>query len=400
MKRVAIVYGTGAATPAEIISSLDDLADPVFVLPDAEQESDLAEFLSEFATVATFDRVPELEPQGVLTFSDFQMERAAELADLLELPFHSPATAHNMTRKFLQRSILNRHGIGHTATALILDRATAEVAAEQVPLPGVLKPNRGFGGTDTYLVESRAQLLELVEQLIGRSSVTQNEGYVLEELIIGLDMEPPWGNYVSVESVVHAGNISHLGITGKLALAAPFREQGSYLPVRTDGFDEEAVLDMTGKALAALEVGDSICHTEIKITPDGPRIIEVNGRLGHPIFDLFQRAHGVDLIRTAAELALGLQPSLKLDDCQDVVYHYFGLPPVSARELCEIPRTGALRAREEVEHLALLIRAPAPLDWRRGFQERVYTCSGRVRDHAALAGFLHQVDEVLGIRYR
>ncbi|AVT28439.1 hypothetical protein C6361_01790 [Plantactinospora sp. BC1] len=399
MERIAVVYDVGAATPTEILGSLDGLAEPVFVLPDSEQGSELAELISDFAAVTTFDTVLDHRPRGVLTFSDYQLEPAANLAERLGVPFHSPEAALNITRKFRQRSILNERGVDPTPTTLLTSLAAAAAVAGQIPLPAVLKPNRGFGGTNTYLVESTEELLTLAERLFGAEEVAPDDGYVAEGLIAGVDVAPPWGNYVSVESMVRGGEISHIGITGKLALTPPFREQGSYLPARTDAFDADAVLALTTNALTALGVGDSICHTEVKLTPDGPRIIEVNGRLGHPIYDLFKRAHRVDLIRVAAQLALGERPAIRLHPSRDVVYHYFGLPPVGAWKLSEISGLGQLRARGEVEQVSLLIKPPSSLDWRRGFQERIYTCIGRTDNHAALADFASRIDDILGIRY-
>ncbi|WP_157934912.1 ATP-grasp domain-containing protein [Mycobacteroides abscessus] len=399
MDRIAIVYDVGAATPTEILTSLENMAEPIFVLPESEQNGELANLLSDFATVASFESITKFDLQGVLTFSDYQLERAAKLAYKLGLPFHSREAAANITRKFRQRTILNERGVDSTATALLTDAASAAIAAKTVPLPGVVKPNRGFGGTNTYLVESVDEFAKLVDKILDDNTLYPDEGYVLETLITGADIEPPWGNYISVESVVYAGEINHLDITGKLALAPPFREQGSFLPARTDLFDESTVLELTSKALAALDVGDSICHTEIKLTDGGPRIIEVNGRLGHPIYDLFKRAHNIDLIQVAACVALGMEPSIKIGPCEKVVYHYFGLPPVGVSFLDSIPGIEQLRAQPEVDQLALLIQPPSLLDWRRGFQERIYTCTGSVPNHQAISDFVTRIDEVLAISY-
>lgn len=51
----------------------------------------------------------------------------------------------------------------------------------------------------------------------------------------------------------------------------------------------------------------------MRLTATGPRIIEVNGRIGGDLIgNLVLLATGIDLPRAAADLALGLQPDLTL----------------------------------------------------------------------------------------
>ncbi|MCX4716544.1 hypothetical protein OG818_12105 [Streptomyces virginiae] len=57
--------------------------------------------------------------------------------------------------------------------------------------------------------------------------------------------------------------------------------------------------------MAALGIRTGITHTELKVTPRGPRLIEVNGRLGGGIQDLSFSAMDLDLTGYAARTALG-----------------------------------------------------------------------------------------------
>lgn len=394
MDRVAIVYDVGGATPTDILTSLDNLVEPVFVLPDSERNSQVADMLSDLVPVARCDETAAFKPKGITTFSDFQLETTALLAEELGLPFHSPSAARNLTRKHRQRTILNEHGIGDTPTVLITDADSARRAADLVPLPGVLKPDKGVGATHTYPVDSREELLRLVTSLVGAG-----EGYVLEARIPGEHVEEPWGHFVSVESAVHDGGIQHLGVTGKFALSPPFREHGGYLPARAGSVDIPAVLDLTTRALTALEAGSSVCHTEVMLTEDGPRIIEVNGRLGGNIHDLFLRAHCLDLIQLATSLALGEPPRIEPSSSDQVVFHYYGLAPMRARRLVAVNGLAAVRALPTVDRMDLRVKPSSTLDWRHGFLERIYACAGRVRDHEELADFVGRIDELLEIEY-
>jgi hypothetical protein len=398
MRRVAVVYDLGA-TPMDILTSLDEVAEPVFVLPQSEHNRKVADALRDVAEVVDVDGLVESKPDGITTFSDFQMDTTARLAESLGLPFHSPTVARDITRKHRQRRILNAHGVGNVATALVVDRDSAVRALDTVGLPAVLKPNRGVGGMNTYVVESPEELMRLVARLVREGVRADDDGYVLEARLVPTRVEEPWGGFVSVESLISGGRVRHLGVTGKFALGPPLRERGGYVPPLPGMVDEAALFDLTGRALSALGACDSVCHTEIMITEAGPEIIEVNGRAGGNIQDLFLRGHDVNLIELAARVALGEDPEVRPAAVDGVVFHYFGLAPTSARRLDAAPGLDAARALPEVDLLDLRVPVGSTLDWRRGFMERIYACRGRILDHDELAVFLPRLERLLDMRY-
>jgi biotin carboxylase len=399
LPRVAIVYDIGAAVPIDILADLDGIAEPVFVLPDTEHGRHVAGLLVDLAEVCDVDGVGARRPDGITTFSDFQLDTTARLATDLGLPFHSPGAAADITRKFRQRTLLNAAGVGPVPTALVTDARSAAAALAAVPLPAVLKPNRGVGGTDTYPIDAGDELWRLLDRLPGLSSAAPDDGYVLESRLVAAPVEDPWAGFVSVESVVHGGDVEHVGVTGKFGICPPFRERGGYVPPRPGEVDQTAVFDLAGRALAALRVGDSVCHTEIMLTADGPRIIEVNGRAGGHVVDLFRRGYGISLIELAARLALGEKPDLTRTEPAGVAYHCFGIAPAAATRLVQATGLAAARDLPEVERLDLTVDIGSFLDWRRGFRERIYTCRGTVNSHDELAAFLPRLERLLGLAY-
>ncbi|MGX1127902.1 hypothetical protein RKD49_000092 [Streptomyces glaucescens] len=67
----------------------------------------------------------------------------------------------------------------------------------------------------------------------------------------------------------------------------------------------EEVTGLTTRALDALGVRYGITHTELKLTADGPRVIEVNGRLSGHLNLMSRRVCGGDVVRFGGLLALG-----------------------------------------------------------------------------------------------
>ena len=141
----------------------------------------------------------------------------------------------------------------------------------------------------------------------GHSSTATAPDMVLEEYIA--DTAPCLGegfaNYLSVESVVSAGVVEHFAVTGRFPLAPPFRETGFFIPADLTPTQRAAALDVASAAVRAVGVETGCLHTEIKFTPDGPRVIEVNGRLGGGVPLILEMATGASAPRLAMEVALG-----------------------------------------------------------------------------------------------
>lgn len=87
----------------------------------------------------------------------------------------------------------------------------------------------------------------------------------------------------------------------------------------------DAVLSVVTEAHAALGIRTGLTHTELRLTPTGPRVVEVNGRLGGDFIPLLGAlATGVDLVAAACDIALGRTPDLTptRDRCAEVTFVY------------------------------------------------------------------------------
>ncbi|MEU8264348.1 hypothetical protein AB0C02_27470 [Micromonospora sp. NPDC048999] len=292
MTRIVVVYDVGAADLREIQTGLSRLGTVAYALPEPV-DSRLAALVGQFGEVVALPDVDRLRPDAVLTFSERQLRRTAALTDRLGLPGHTPATAVLLTDKRAQRARLTAADVDRVRSAVVHGPQDWAEAVAAVGLPAVLKPVRGEGSSRTYLIDSAADV-----------PLAGDGPFVLEEFLVGRDATP-FGDYVSVESVVAHGQVSHLAVTGKFPLLPPFRERGHFWPAVLHDGEHERILDLTGRALRALGVRTGLAHTEIKLTPDGPRLIEVNGRLGGFVNELSIRAAGVDLVELAGRAALG-----------------------------------------------------------------------------------------------
>lgn len=274
---------------------------------------------------------------GVTTFSEGLLRFTADLAHRLDLPYHDRETATRLTDKAAQRSRLAERGVDAVWSVPVTSRAEALALIERRPGPVVVKPVRGQSSIDTHLVRDAADFPADV-------TPTGERPFVVEEFLLGRD-EGDFGDYVSVESLVVEGTAHTIGVTGKFPLMPPFREHGGFVPSHLDPEESTRVARLAGDAALALGIRQGLVHTEIKLTPQGPRIIEVNGRLGGFVADMYQRALGTDLHELGIRVACGLPVDLPGTAAHTVEFQYFGLSPLPGGVLRRIDGVDALLAQ-------------------------------------------------------
>lgn len=336
---------------------------------------------------------------GVVVFNDPPQRLAARIAGALGLPFHDEATAAALSDKGVQRCRLRQGGVPVPRFTTVHPAEAARrgwAPGGEVGFPAVLKPREGAASRDTYRVDS-------LEELRATLGSCRDEPFILEEF---LDTRPGWdprsAAMVSVESLVLDGRAHHLALTGRFPLAPPFRETGSFLPAAVP--DPEPVLAMATAAAAALGARHGALHTEIKLTGAGPRIIEVNGRIGGGIPGLLQRVGGPPLVRLAMRAALGLpveESALALVPGPPVAFTAWWPAPEGASALAGVDGLDAVRELAGVDEIRLNRQPGEPVDPREGgILGAVVAVDGLVADHAALWELLAGIAGTMRLRYQ
>ncbi|MFI7602459.1 acetyl-CoA carboxylase biotin carboxylase subunit family protein [Actinoplanes sp. NPDC049681] len=351
---------------------------------------------------------------GLITFGDDLLPLVAEVAQLLGLPYHEPATAEALLRKDVQRRRLAEAGVETLRCATFDDAASLAAAVAHVGFPAVLKPVVGNASTHVTPVDDLDALhaaLRVAEADLTMPAMTGaafgfDAGYAwqLEErLLDGVHPAGEWlGDYVSVESVaLGAGKYRHFAVTDRLPLTWPFRETGLLTPTQLPADLLERVLAVAEAALTTLGVAHGLTHTEIKLTPDGPRIIEVNGRLGGFVTNLLGRVGGPDPVRLALRAAVGELADEQLPTPAGYALAMLVQPPPAATRLERLADLAALRAVDGVWRVDTRVAPGEAVDYRTGTLGRVQTVWVAGRTAAELHTSMVQVQDVLaaGNRY-
>lgn len=401
--KLGVVYDEGAAGPGEVTAAARSCGIEVLLIVDGATEHvrRLLPALRRRFTVCEVtglgvDRaaatVAALGLAGVLTFSEHRMEETAAYAATAGLDrWHSPEVTSLLTDKLRQRQALAAAGVPGAAFASVDDPAAVAEALARVGLPAVLKPRRGTGSRLVRRVDTVAEARAATAEI----AASVDCGLVVEGLLPGdtTIAGPQWGDYVSVEAAVHGGQAHVLCLTGKFPLVPPFRERGSFVPHTLDAVTADRVAAVAVAAVTALGVRDGLVHTEVKLTPDGPRVIEVNGRLGGLVADIVRRGSGVDLVAAAMRLALG-RPVRDTPRFAHVTYQYTLVPAAHSASTPTADRLARLRALPGVDLVDARTRPDRAGDWRDGARARVGHLHGRVTDHPALAQLTQAIDGV------
>ncbi|MEJ2853293.1 MULTISPECIES: ATP-grasp domain-containing protein [unclassified Saccharothrix] len=396
--KLAVVYDTGSLAPTRIAKAAAEIdCELVFAVADSPHARDMLPTLELLGAVVPADAVSlkAHRPDGIVTFSEPQLRPTTVLAEALGLPYHAPADIDAITRKDRQRARFAERGVPgvrfHTVTSVDdVDEAVAHVG-----LPAVIKPVLGAGSRNTTLVRTEEECREWAAR-----ALAAEESVMLEEFLVGRPTPHPWGDYIAVDCVADDDLVRPVFVTSKFSLAEPFRERGGYGGRSVVPDDEvREVEDLACRAVHALGIRRGVADVEIKLTADGPRVIEVNGRLGAWVDDLAVRSSTSDPAAVAVRSAVGAD--VELDPRYDgpIAFNYLVLPPASARRVKAIHGVPKLRRAPHVDRVTVLSAPGASADWRIGTQSHVAALQGLVDTHDELAAAVAAIEEVDWIDY-
>ena len=401
--RVVVPYDAASFSPLQIADATDGRCELVWVttVPPAEL-GPMGRMLRRLGRVVSVEgddaeaaaaAVAEHAPVGIVTFSHGLLVFTAALAEHLGLAFNAPRTILNCVDKVTQRRAMAAAGLDMPAyleLALGDAGSSVPVGLADFPFPAVLKPRAGHGSLETFFVGDAKELTRLVEHWGADGAPGACGEYILEQFLDGElggygAVCGPVADYVSVESAVVAGECRHLAVTGKFPLSEPFRETGNFIPSLLDCDERCRVESLATRALQALGVRWGVLHTEIKLTPAGPRVIEVNPRVGGgSISELFEFRTGRSLVYLALAIALGEAPGVAELADAGVAYSIYLQPPPWARHLEALEGLAEVSAIPGVRQVALNRQPPHPVDWRSGSQGYVATVRGVAESHEQL----------------
>ncbi|MFD5424222.1 pyridoxal-phosphate dependent enzyme [Streptomyces sp. NPDC127084] len=257
---------------------------------------------------AISDRFPREEIAGITTTSDFYVPTVAETAEWLGLPGSSAQAMTTCRNKALQREALSKAGVRQPRHAVVRTLTDVQDAVAAVGLPCVVKPADDSASQNVLLCTSPEQVHEHAQRVLDIHTNVRGmptaQTVLVEEFIDAPEF--------SVEMFSQDGVATCVGITAKYVSAEPyFVEQQHLFPAVLPEKSTTALVESVTTALTACGVTLGPTHTEVRLTADGPVIIEINPRLaGGMIPELIRLATGLNLLEQQLRAAVGLTPTL------------------------------------------------------------------------------------------
>ncbi len=269
---------------------------------------DMADTVGADAMIAAA-RALDPPPDGVLSWDEARVLQVAKIAAALGLPGGDPAAVLRCRDKRQTRAALAAAGVPQPAWAAAATVDEALAAADRIGWPVVVKPPAMAASLGVVRVDGPDELTAR----FGFARDTTLPGawrypdVLVEELLTGPE--------ISVDCAVHRGRVHPLCVARKEVGYPPYFEEVGHV---VDGADpllsDPELLAVVQDAHTALGFTDGMTHTEFKLTPAGPRLVEVNARLGGDLIPyLGLRATGMDPGAAAAAVACGRPPELAAD---------------------------------------------------------------------------------------
>ncbi|MFJ6101883.1 acetyl-CoA carboxylase biotin carboxylase subunit family protein [Streptomyces sp. NPDC092359] len=241
---------------------------------------------------------------GVVTWDEYALVPTAELASRLKVPGNSPQAMTACRDKATSRRLFAEHGVPSAVSTRVDTLAEATRAARLTGFPVVLKPSSHAASIGVVRV-NRLEVLSSSWEFAASGAGEQGPeggGVLVEEYLAGPE--------ISVECVTRDGVTTALAVTRKEVGFAPYFEEVGHTVDAGDPLLDE-VAPAAAQAVRALGITVGVQHVEMRLMSSGPRIIEVNARIGGDLIgELVRLATGLDLPRIAADVACGKEPDL------------------------------------------------------------------------------------------
>lgn len=409
--RLGYVFHPQSFSTFSLLEAAQDLCELVWIVDSADDDAaSMLPLLTRTGLVVDVskeeideaaEKVARVEPEGILTLADEHLEFTAHLAERLGLTSNAPEVARRLADKALQRAALALAGLTVPRQWVLEAPRDLESLSDVQAFPGVIKPRFGQGSRDTIPVKS---LTEAQDYLLECWAVHPGRPFVLEEYIRD---GPPgvagtgFADYLSVEAFARNGDFVPLATNGRTPQARPFRETGFFIPSALTPTLAAQVIDLAGAATRALGVDFGCLHIEIKLTPEGPVIIEVNGRAGGGVPEMLADVAGVDLLAVAMKLALGLDPSVEsMPKVNGVAFLLYLQAPEEVTRIEAVEGLDAVASLPGVTEVVQRLWPGEPVSWREGNHGYIASVRGKaqtIKSLHALFENIHSIFHVVGI---
>ncbi len=256
---------------------------------------------------------------GLMTIaSDMPMRTVAAVSKKLGLIGISEDTALKATNKVEMRQCLRDHNVPIPDFYKVSNINEYMHAIQRFRGAFVVKPADNCGSRGIYFVPNKRDRKTVLKAYTYSHLYSHCGDVVVEEYMNGPE--------VSVETLTIDGMCHVIQITDKLTTGVPhFVEMGHSQPADFSHEMAEQIRNIAGAANKAIGILNGPSHTEIIITDEGPKIVELGARLGGDCITthLVPLSTGVNMVECCIQIILGNKPDITQKYNQGSAIRYF-----------------------------------------------------------------------------
>ncbi len=266
----------------------------------------IKEVISTIDTPAIIEAARRHRIDGIMTLAtDMPMRSVASVAKEMGLTGIDEGTALRATNKAEMRKALKAYNVPVPRFFTASDESEYNEVVKQFSVPFIVKPVDSSGSRGIF------EVADITDQNMVRKAYDYCKPYsktgdvIVEEYMSGPE--------VSVETLSIDGTCHVLQITDKLTTGAPhYVEMGHSQPTRHSKEIAKKISETAIAANKAIGIKNGPSHTEIIITGEGPKIVEIGARLGGDCITthLVPLSTGVDMVECNIRIAMGEKPDI------------------------------------------------------------------------------------------
>ncbi|WP_199413539.1 ATP-grasp domain-containing protein [Coprococcus sp. AF21-14LB] len=287
-----------------------------------KEQGIIREIISTIDSEKILQAAKKYQIDGIMTLaSDMPMRSVARVSKELGIIGITEETALRATDKTVMRQCLKNNNIPIPEFYKIANEAeyiNAINIFKSKYMKCILKPADNSGSRGVTLLKDLSDEHAIKAAYEYTKQYARSGLLIIEEFMDGVE--------VSVESLSSNGKCYVISITDKLTTGEPyFVEMGHNEPSLLPIDIQKKIIDITQNAVRAIGIENGPSHTEIKITKEGPKIVEIGARLGgdNITSHLVPLSTGIDLVKACIQVALGEEVSLKPEFNKGAAIRYF-----------------------------------------------------------------------------
>jgi biotin carboxylase len=244
---------------------------------------------------------------GIMTLAtDMPMRTVAAVAKEMNLIGIDEETALKATNKAEMRKALQLNNVPIPKFYVVSNKDEYKEVVKQFNIPFIVKPADSSGSRGIFEVKDIHNDDLIIEAYDYCHPFSKVGDVVVEEYMEGPE--------VSVETLTVNGECHVIQITDKLTTGAPhYVEMGHSQPTMLSNEIAEQISKVAKAANKAIGIKNGPSHTEIIVTKEGPKIVELGARLGgdNITTHLVPLSTGVNMVECCIKIALGETPDIK-----------------------------------------------------------------------------------------